>query len=551
MVRILLVCAFASCAVAQSPFIYNRSVLNAASYIPPTLPGGAIAQGSIFSIFGTGLGPAAGMQVSTFPLNNTFAGTSVTVTQGSTTVNAIPIYVSATQINAIMPSNAPLGVASVRVITGNPPQSNPMRVNIVPTAFGIFTATGTGLGPGILQNFISATNEPINSPTIAATPGQIMVLWGTGLGPVAADNVAPTAGNLPTQVAISVGGVPVPAANILYSGRTPCCSGVDQIVFTLPTNAPLGCWVPVYIQTAGSVVSNVVTMAITPNGGSCPQSGSPLLGAGNFGAFVSLRVTTHEDIGTLSPVDVVGDYTGAVAYQAPASNFPFNPVLSLPPSGTCTAYSVKGDLLGGDPLPGAVPAGGTALTLGSGFALSGPSGMQMIPNFLNTNPIQYLGGSISSNLFPSSLFLNPGSYNLSSLTGGTIGSFSVTGTMPQPLTWTNRSSLFTVSRSQPLNVTWSGGSGAQVFVVGFGVDLPTNSTSVFGCLAPPGATSFTVPAVFLSNFPATRANPLQSKSVIYLGNAPNTSSARALNASGLTAGYAAFQFVTGKTVFFQ
>jgi hypothetical protein len=149
------------------------------------------------------------------------------------------------------------------------------------------------------------------------------------------------------------------------------------------------------------------------------------------------------------------------------------------------------------------------------------------------------------------LFLNPGSYNLSSLTGGTIGSFSVTGTMPQPLTWTNRSSLFTVSRSQPLNVTWSGGSGAQVFVVGFGVDLPTNSTSVFGCLAPPGATSFTVPAVFLSNFPATRANPLQSKSVIYLGNAPNTSSARALNASGLTAGYAAFQFVTGKTVFFQ
>jgi uncharacterized protein (TIGR03437 family) len=547
--RILFACVFAGCAFAQSPFIYNRGVLNAASYMPPMLPGGAIAQGSIFSVFGTGLGPATAVQVSSFPLNTTLAGTSITVTQGSTTVNAIPIYVSATQINAIMPSNAPLGVASVRVISGNLPRSNPMRVNIAPTAFGIFTATGTGLGPGILQNVVSATNEPINSPTIAAQPGEIMVLWGTGLGPVAADNVAPTAGNLPTQVAIAVGGVPV--TNILYSGRTPCCSGVDQIVFTIPNDAPQGCWVPVYIQTADSVVSNVVTMAITPKPGSCRLSGSPFAGAGDFGAFVSLRMTTHEDIGTLSTVDVVGDYTGAIAYQAPASNFPFNPVLSLPPSGTCTAYSVKGDVLGGDALPGAVPAGGTALTLGSGFTLSGPSGMQMIPNLLNTNPLQYLGGSISSNLFPSSLFLNPGSYSLSSLAGGTIGSFSVTGTMPQPLTWTNRDSIFTVSRSQPLNVTWSGGSGTQVFVVGFGVDLPTNSTSIFGCLAPPGATSFTVPAVFLSNFPATRANPLQSKSVIYLGNAPNTSSAAALNASGLTAGYAAFQFATGKTVFFQ
>ena len=101
--------------------------------------------------------------------------------------------------------------------------------------------------------------------------------------------------------------------------------------------------------------------------------------------------------------------------------------------------------------------------------------------------------------------------------GGEIGAFSASANMPQPLVWTNRDQLVLVDRTQPLNVAWSGGSGTQVLIVGFGVYLPANSTTVFGCLAPSGATSFTVPASLLSNVPATRSNPLQSKSVIYLG----------------------------------
>jgi len=549
MLRILLACVFgAGCAIAQPPLIYNRAVVNAASFMPPRLPGGAIAQGSIFSIFGARLGPATPVQVSSFPLNTTLSNVSITVTQGSTTVNAIPIYVSASQINSIMPSNAPLGTASLRVITGNS-QSNPMPVVIAANAFGIFTATGTGLGPGILQDFISQTNQPINSATGAAQPGQVITLWGTGLGPVAADNVAPTIANLPTKAEISVGGVPV--SSILYSGRTPCCSGVDQIVFQVPANAPQGCWVPVSVRTSGTIVSNFVSMAITSDGSSCLKSGSPFVTPGKYGAFVSLRVTTHEDIGTPAAIDVTGDYATAFAYQVPATNFPFNPMFSLPPAGTCTAYAVPGDLLKGDILPGAVPSGATALNFGSAFTLSGPGGMTMLQNFLTANPLQYLGSSVSSGLFPNTSFLQPGSYQVSGA-GGDVGPFSVSATMPQPLTWTNRDQIVLVDRTQPLNVTWSGGSAAQVAIVGFGVDLPTFSTTVFGCLAPPGASSFTVPAIVLSNVPATRPNPLQSKSVIYLGNAPNnTSSGVNLNASGLDAGYATFQFATGKTVIFQ
>ena len=355
MPRVIVVCLLAACAAAQPPVIYNRAIVNAASFMPPRLPGGAIAQGSIFSIFGARLGPATGVQVSSFPLNTTLSNVSITVTQGSTTANAIPLYVSASQINAIMPSNAPVGVASLQVINTNQ-KSNPMTVIVAANAFGIFTATGTGLGPGILQNFVTQTNQPINSATIAAQPGQVITMWGTGLGPVPADNVAPTAGNLPTKVEVFVGGVA--ASSILYSGRTPCCAGVDQVVFQVPANAPQGCWVPVSVRTSGSVVSNFVSMAITPDGNSCLSPGSPFAAAGKKGGFIGLRVATHEDIGTRSAIDVTGDYAAAFAYQDSASNFPFNPIFSLPPAGTCTVYTVKGDLLRGDTLPGAVPAGG-------------------------------------------------------------------------------------------------------------------------------------------------------------------------------------------------
>jgi len=63
-----------------------------------------------------------------------------------------------------------------------------------------------------------------------------------------------------------VGGIP---AAIIYSGRTPCCSAVDNIYFTVPANAPLSCTVPVQVILNGSNMSNTVTMAISKNGVQC------------------------------------------------------------------------------------------------------------------------------------------------------------------------------------------------------------------------------------------------------------------------------------------
>ena len=93
--------------------------------------------------------------------------------------------------------------------------------------------------------------------------------------------------------------------------------------------------------------------------------------------------------------------------------------------------------------------------------------------------------------------------------------------------------------------------GAQdVIVAGFGVDLPTNMTTVFGCFVPDGLTSFTVPAFMLSNLPASRANPLQSKSVIYVVSYPD-SGYQNIKVQGLDSAYTALSYINGKTVTFQ
>ncbi len=122
---------------AQLPSIKPHGIVNAASFFAPGLPAGSIARGSIFTIFGSALGPAQGVQVSAFPLQNAFNDVTITVTQGATVVNALPLYVRQDQINALMPSNAPLGWVSVRVIHNNA-FSNPSPVYVANDSVGIF-----------------------------------------------------------------------------------------------------------------------------------------------------------------------------------------------------------------------------------------------------------------------------------------------------------------------------------------------------------------------------------------------------------------------------
>ena len=145
-------------------------------------------------------------------------------------------------------------------------------VNSIP---GLYAINSGGFGPGVVQNFVTQTNPPVNSTAVTAKPGQAIIVWATGLGPgLNPDNQPPQPGDVSTPVEVFVGGK---LAVKLYSGRAPCCAGLDQIVFQVPADAPAGCYVPVQVRTAGSNMSNTVTMAIDDGGQPCSDRLKPQL----------------------------------------------------------------------------------------------------------------------------------------------------------------------------------------------------------------------------------------------------------------------------------
>ena len=540
---------------AQATIIYARGILNAASFMQAGLPAGSIARGSLFTIFGRGMGPSSSPSLA-FPLSTTLGGVTVQVTQGSTSVAAIPVFVSPGQINAIMPSNAPLGAVSVLVTFGNL-KSPPARATVVTDSFGAFSLNSSGIGPGVMQNFVDASNTPLNLPSVAAQPRQAIILYGTGLGAgLSADNVAPPAGNLPTKVEVFVGGQPAATS---YSGRSPCCSGLDQIVFTVPSNAPLGCWVPVQIRTSGTTVSNTTTIAISADGSPCSDSfnalSAPFLAGQKIGLIGLLRTDITEDVGLQRPGQVTTD-AAMMSFQQenPLPPAPFNAILSLPPPGTCTSYTGTGDLLNGDRVPGADDPGAKFLDAGTPLTVSSGAGSRTIGRPAgNARNYQPLGYTFTGSRRATSLFLNPGNFNVSGTGGADVGAFQATVTIANPagLTWTNRATTVTINRSQGFTVNWTGAASNQpVIIFGGGVDIPTNSSAVFACVAPAGSSSFTVPGLALANVPATRINLIQSKDAVYVGALP-TGNPAAFTASGIDTGAIMAGTFAAKTVIFQ
>src|SRR6202162_4636911 len=290
------------------------AVANAASNITFNAP---IAQGAIFVLYGSGLGPA---NISFAPAafqSTSLRGTSVAVTVGTTTVNALMYYTSDSQVAALLPSNTPTG-AGTFTVTYNSQTSNSVGHGVAANNLGIFTVDSTGQGPGIVTypdySLVSAAKaSPCGGPSTAcgaANPGDTLILWATGLGPVSGDD-ASGAGlgvNMPNvPLTLWLGGVQAP---VVYQGRSGCCIGEDQIVFTVPSNVPMGCAVPLAVQigTAANTISNSTLMPVAKGSRDCTPTNPALAsinaeqavmaGPVTFG-FITLR---HDLKGILPPV---------------------------------------------------------------------------------------------------------------------------------------------------------------------------------------------------------------------------------------------------------
>jgi hypothetical protein len=87
---------------------------------------------------------------------------------------------------------------------------------------------------------------------------------------------------------------------------------------------------------------------------------------------------------------------------------------------------------------------------------------------------------------------------------GQVGGFTASVTIPTPLlNWTNQSAASTITRSQGLHVTWTGGQpGTYVSISGLRGPLPDGANFSFLCIAPVSAGQFTVPPWVFAALPA-------------------------------------------------
>lgn len=518
---VVLSACFAAVATAQ-PAIGTGGVLNAASNAFPGLPNSVIAQGSIFLVYGTGLGPPppadAFVTSAPFPLPKVFpapSGTSISVTVGNTPVAALLIYTSPTQLAAVLPSQTPAGAGQITV-SYNGVTSAPAPIQVVANSFGIFTLNQGGSGPAVVQNYVSPTAVPVNTLTTPAAPGQLLILYGTGLGPVTFDESQPAqAGNVgANDFELDVAGVP---AVVSYHGRSACCAGLDQINFQVPAAAD-GCYVPVYVRVGG-IVSNFTTIAVSSDGQACSDptgfsssnlqkiiQGLPLkAGIITLSHTTTLKAPTTTGAGG-ARMAVTGrrdlvteeDSVEARFFGYHADIIKSQGVNRMPSPGSCMVFTSKGNSPPADPLQADPLDAGVVVNLKNGLT---NQTVQLAP-LLQAPGIYIPGGALPPG------FVGTGRYTaVNSFPGGRdVQGFAAAATFGDPVLWSNQSGVTTVIRSQGFHVTWIAGSpGDLVEITGTGPAFTTNlqplSEASFTCLAHAEDGQFTVPPAVLQSLP--------------------------------------------------
>ena len=487
----------------SSPMISEGGIVQAASN-----RAGTIARGSLFTIYGKNLGPSSYLQANEYPIPETLGGVVVTFTNGPVSRHAYLTFVSALQINAILPSDMPVGNARVTVSYDGSVSAS-VLASVVDTEFGIFSTAG-GVGPGIVQTYLSPASAPLNTPSAPAMPGQIGILWGTGLGATTAvDNMPPAGGDLAAPVEVRLGGK---LAKKLYSGRAPGFAGVDNIYFEVPADVPVGCSVPVQVK-AGSAWSNSVRMAISADGKRCADPGNPIAAiaanGGRIGLLSLLRVgLTSDSDPSQPPLNVLLDLgLGLFGEARPMTDFSFNPLVNLPPAGTCSSTLASlelGSLL--STLTAAFDASSShPLDAGPNLVVKGPNGQaHLLPDGSSGSPyVAFLGGTIPMDGTPSlPLFLEPGTYSIAGSGGSDIGAFSTSFTLPAPITWTNRAQVTAIDRAAGTTLSWTGGDPAQIILIlGAAANSSSGKSGGFLCVAPEAAGTFFVPPWSMAELP--------------------------------------------------
>lgn len=467
-------------------------VTNNYSFIPPGFPNSGISPSAIFTIFGRNMGaPVTGtltLQSSAGSgLPKSLNGTTISVTVSGTTVAPAMYYETPTAIAAVLPANTPTGSGTLTV-TYNGTASNAFAIQVVPSAFGLGTYYGTGTGLILATDAVSGA---LVNYTNSASPGEVLTLWGSGLGADTADSdtVFTTTPHAVNQgsVQVWIGGI---QANVLYAGSSGY-PGLNQINVTTP-NGVTGCNNSVVV-TVGADISNFATMPIAQGTKVCSDPA--------FGITGSQLSTLSTQTNVKSGTTFLGQLISTGSTGTMTSNFAtasFQSVTgssygaqsgALPSIGSCVVTEVVSTSGGGN-------TSSTPLDPGS-VSLTGPGGANYS---LMSNPI--LPGFFFASLPEGAITSSGGTFVFNWTGGKDVGASSSTINLPNPLlSWTNKSSDMTVNRSQGVQFTWSGGSPGT-WVLMSGSSSGNGVTGSFTCWALQSALQFMVPSYVTGTLPA-------------------------------------------------
>ena len=266
--------AVGACSLAAKPTL--RTVTNGASFQLP------FSSNAMITIFGSGF-QVSGLKrsVGRGDLQNNYtafptvlACVAVEVTgPGIAQPLRLPIaYVQADQINAQAPEFIGTGPVSLNVIL-NPDKPNQFRSDtamlnsqqaFAPAFFQIPNSSSVAAQ-------IAGTSIPVANPNLVAggrpaKPGEIVTLWGTGFGDTnprdPTGQLAPGAARLVAPIIVTIGGVTLSTADVLYAGLSPgSLGGLYQFNVRVPASTANGD-IPVSISIGGFETQSGATLAV-------------------------------------------------------------------------------------------------------------------------------------------------------------------------------------------------------------------------------------------------------------------------------------------------
>ncbi len=247
----------------NEPAVNDGGVVSNASFAPAPSP---VAPGSIAAIFGTNLNDGSIALTTSFGPDNKLitelAGTEVRFNG----VLAPVFFSTPNQLGVQIPVELAGETSASVAVTVNGQASPPRTVQLDSAAPGVFTLTQNGTGAGAILHQDGIT--PV-TPQTPAIPGEIIIIFCTGLGAVTPPLETGLAANFHTvvdPVTVTIGGVDVTPE---FAGAAPDFVGLNQVNVRIPPATLTSSSTAITLRV-GNKESLQITVAILEEGVELP-----------------------------------------------------------------------------------------------------------------------------------------------------------------------------------------------------------------------------------------------------------------------------------------